>query len=105
MEITPPHSRILLQHETTCHSKRSPTLPPNGISPYFRPDRISNHKYTSNTRTTTIITGSKKRSKHRSQISKTEDDGKNNKRIYSIQERRQGLVRIETLETSTRKQE
>src|SRR5271155_5310610 len=105
MEITPSYPRILLQHETTRHSKRSPTLPPNGIQPYFRPNRLSDYKHPSNTRTTIIITRSKKRGKCCTRTSKTEDDGKNDKRIYSIQERRQGLVRIEIFETSTRKQE
>src|SRR5277367_4915294 len=105
VEITPTDPRVLIQHETTCHSEGSSTLPPNGIQPHFHSHRLPDHEHPSHTRTTTHPSRSKKGSKRSPRISKTENDGKNNPRIYTIQERRQGLARIETPQTSTRKQE
>ena len=45
MEITSPDPRILLQHETTCKSKRSSAISPNGIQPHFHPYLLPNHEY------------------------------------------------------------
>src|SRR5277367_2843627 len=106
MEITPTDPRVLVQHETTRHSEGSSTLPPNGIQPHFHSHRLPNHEHPSHTRTTTTHPSrSKKRSKCSPRTSKTENDGKNNPRIHTIQERRQSLARIETPQASTRKQE